>query len=95
VNIVEVRFDGNSGLVAELVTTNGYKAAFAVKDGAEGSRGWKVFDALGGLCLLPYNIVIHSTKFHHLLVSHYCRAVTFPGKLLQKDSVLTWASYLG
>ncbi|CAD6247366.1 unnamed protein product [Miscanthus lutarioriparius] len=36
-----VPFDGNSGLVAELVTANGYKAAFAVKDGAEGSRGWK------------------------------------------------------
>ncbi|XP_066330008.1 protein THYLAKOID RHODANESE-LIKE, chloroplastic-like [Miscanthus floridulus] len=35
------KFDGNSGLVAELVTANGYKAAFAVKDGAEGSRGWK------------------------------------------------------
>jgi len=93
-NIVEVRFDGNSGLVAELVTANGYKAAFAVKDGAEGSRGWKVFDALGGLCLLLYDIFIHPTKFHHLLVSH-CRAVTFPGRLLQKDSVLIWASYLG
>ncbi|CAL5059041.1 unnamed protein product [Urochloa decumbens] len=35
------KFDGNSELVAELVTANGYKAAFAVKDGAEGSRGWK------------------------------------------------------
>ncbi|GJM90782.1 hypothetical protein PR202_ga07093 [Eleusine coracana subsp. coracana] len=34
------KFDGNSELVAELVTANGYKAAFAVKDGAEGSRGW-------------------------------------------------------
>lgn len=93
-NIVEVRFDGNSELVAELVTANGYKAAFAVKDGAEGSRGWKVFDALGGLCLLPYNNFIHSTKFHHLLVPH-CRAVTFPGRLRQKDSALTWANYLG
>ncbi|KAG2649967.1 protein THYLAKOID RHODANESE-LIKE, chloroplastic-like [Panicum virgatum] len=35
------KFDGNSELVAELVTANGYKAAVAVKDGAEGSRGWK------------------------------------------------------
>ncbi|CAL4970219.1 unnamed protein product [Urochloa decumbens] len=35
------KFDGSSELVAELVTANGYKAAFAVKDGAEGSRGWK------------------------------------------------------
>lgn len=41
-NFVEVRFDGNSELVAELVTANGYKAAVSVKDGAEGSRGWKV-----------------------------------------------------
>lgn len=91
---MEVRFDGNSELVAELVTANGFKAAFAVKDGAEGSRGWKVFYTFGGLCLLPYNIFIHSTKFHHFLVST-CRAVTFLGRLLQKDSVLTWVSYLG
>lgn len=35
------RFDGNSELVAELVTANGFKAAFAIKDGAEGDRGWK------------------------------------------------------
>ncbi|PPR92875.1 hypothetical protein GOBAR_AA27798 [Gossypium barbadense] len=34
------RFDGNSELVAELVTANGFKAAYAVKDGAEGPRGW-------------------------------------------------------
>ncbi|KAG8058633.1 hypothetical protein GUJ93_ZPchr0002g24908 [Zizania palustris] len=34
------KLDGNSELVAELVTSNGYKAAFAVKDGAEGRRGW-------------------------------------------------------
>ncbi|PWZ23848.1 Rhodanese-like domain-containing protein 4, chloroplastic [Zea mays] len=39
--IILDKFDGNSELVAELVTANGYKAAFAVKDGAEGSRGWK------------------------------------------------------
>ncbi|KAK6142696.1 hypothetical protein DH2020_023044 [Rehmannia glutinosa] len=35
------KFDGNSELVAELVTANGFKAAYAIKDGAEGSRGWK------------------------------------------------------
>ncbi|KAI3449259.1 hypothetical protein Pfo_005924 [Paulownia fortunei] len=35
------KLDGNSELVAELVTTNGFKAAYAIKDGAEGSRGWK------------------------------------------------------
>ncbi|OEL27708.1 Rhodanese-like domain-containing protein 4, chloroplastic [Dichanthelium oligosanthes] len=39
--IILDKFDGNSELVAELVTANGYKAAFAVKDGAEGNRGWK------------------------------------------------------
>lgn len=35
------KFDGNSELVAELLTSNGFKAAFAIKDGAEGPRGWK------------------------------------------------------
>ncbi|PIN26518.1 hypothetical protein CDL12_00721 [Handroanthus impetiginosus] len=35
------KFDGNSELVAELVTVNGFKAAYAIKNGAEGSRGWK------------------------------------------------------
>lgn len=39
--IILDKFDGNSELVAELVTANGYKAAFAVKDGAEGPRGWQ------------------------------------------------------
>ncbi|XP_022770557.1 rhodanese-like domain-containing protein 4, chloroplastic isoform X2 [Durio zibethinus] len=34
------KFDGSSELVAELVTANGFKAAYAVKDGAEGPRGW-------------------------------------------------------
>ncbi|XP_022924264.1 rhodanese-like domain-containing protein 4, chloroplastic [Cucurbita moschata] len=34
------KYDGNSELVAELVTVNGFKAAFAIKDGAEGPRGW-------------------------------------------------------
>ncbi|KAK8970105.1 hypothetical protein KSP40_PGU020518 [Platanthera guangdongensis] len=35
------KFDGSSKLVAELVTANGFKAAFAIKDGVEGARGWK------------------------------------------------------
>ncbi|KAK4723715.1 hypothetical protein R3W88_026494 [Solanum pinnatisectum] len=35
------KFDGNSELVAELVTENGFKSAYAIKDGAEGPRGWK------------------------------------------------------
>ncbi|XP_021748666.1 rhodanese-like domain-containing protein 4, chloroplastic [Chenopodium quinoa] len=34
------KFDGNSELVAELVTANGFKSAYAIKDGAEGPRGW-------------------------------------------------------
>ncbi|XP_027161691.1 rhodanese-like domain-containing protein 4, chloroplastic [Coffea eugenioides] len=34
------KFNGNSELVAELVTANGFKAAYAIRDGAEGSRGW-------------------------------------------------------
>ncbi|XP_057778641.1 rhodanese-like domain-containing protein 4, chloroplastic isoform X2 [Salvia miltiorrhiza] len=34
------KFDGSSELVAELVTSNGFKAAYAIRDGAEGSRGW-------------------------------------------------------
>lgn len=40
------RFDGNSELVAELVTANGFKAAYAVKDGSEGPKGWIVFALL-------------------------------------------------
>ncbi|XP_059301563.1 rhodanese-like domain-containing protein 4, chloroplastic [Lycium ferocissimum] len=35
------KFDGNSELAAELATANGFKAAYAIKDGAEGPRGWK------------------------------------------------------
>ncbi|XP_021280122.1 rhodanese-like domain-containing protein 4, chloroplastic [Herrania umbratica] len=34
------KYNGNSELVAELVAANGFKAAYAVKDGAEGPRGW-------------------------------------------------------
>jgi len=40
---MEARFDGNSELVAELVTLNGFKSAYAIKDGAEGPQGWQVF----------------------------------------------------
>ncbi|GFY92322.1 thylakoid rhodanese-like protein [Actinidia rufa] len=38
--VVEARFDGNSELIAELVTANGFKAAYAIKDGAAGNWGW-------------------------------------------------------
>ncbi|XP_072980037.1 rhodanese-like domain-containing protein 4, chloroplastic [Typha angustifolia] len=34
------KFDGNSEFVAELVTAYGFKAAFAIKDGVEGTQGW-------------------------------------------------------
>ncbi|KAI5654254.1 hypothetical protein M9H77_31441 [Catharanthus roseus] len=34
----KTRFDDNSELVAELVTTSGFKASYAIKDKAEGSR---------------------------------------------------------
>lgn len=47
--VLKARFDGNSELVAELVTANGFKAAYAVKDGAEGQRGWMVFAVLNSL----------------------------------------------
>lgn len=47
---MESRFDGNSELVAELVTANGFKAAYAIKDGAEGPRGWLV-SAVPAICL--------------------------------------------
>lgn len=40
--VMKARYDGNSELVAELVTINGFKAAYAIKDGAEGPRGWMV-----------------------------------------------------
>lgn len=48
-----IRFTGNSELVAELAAINGFKAAFAIRDGAEGNRGWKVFHKLlsPSLCL--------------------------------------------
>ncbi|OMP08883.1 hypothetical protein COLO4_06028 [Corchorus olitorius] len=41
--VLKARFDANSELVGELVTANGFKAAYAIKDGAEGPRGWLVF----------------------------------------------------
>ncbi|CAN1157205.1 Rhodanese-like domain-containing protein 4, chloroplastic [Linum perenne] len=34
------KFDGSSELVAELVSVNGFKAAYAIKDGVEGPKGW-------------------------------------------------------
>lgn len=60
---MEARFDGNSELVAELVTLNGFKSAYAIKDGAEGPRGWTVF-----LVLFPFLCnIYHHTKFSLLI----------------------------
>lgn len=36
------KFDENSSRVAKLVAENGFKSAFAIKDGAEGTRGWQI-----------------------------------------------------
>ncbi|KAJ7563471.1 hypothetical protein O6H91_03G111600 [Diphasiastrum complanatum] len=35
------RFDGDAPAVAKLLATNGFKAAYAIKDGAEGPNGWQ------------------------------------------------------
>eukprot|EP00252_Welwitschia_mirabilis_P010894 TRINITY_DN2453_c0_g1_i2.p1 TRINITY_DN2453_c0_g1~~TRINITY_DN2453_c0_g1_i2.p1 ORF type:complete len:363 (-),score=79.13 TRINITY_DN2453_c0_g1_i2:617-1705(-) len=34
-------FDGDSAKVAQFVSENGFKSAYAIKDGAEGPRGWQ------------------------------------------------------
>lgn len=49
--VMKARFDGNSELVAELVSVNGFKTAYAIKDGAEGPRGWVVYAILATLFL--------------------------------------------
>lgn len=38
--------------MAELVTANGFKSAYAIKDGAEGPRGWMV-------CSLIFEITLN------------------------------------
>lgn len=58
--MLKARFDGNSELVAELVTANGFKAAYAVKDGAEGPRGWVVCAVINQfffLFLFPFCLI--------------------------------------
>lgn len=67
--VMEARFDGNSELVAELVTVNGFKAAYAIKDGAEGPRGWMVFLSLSksiGLMLITFVSNFLSQLVHSL-----------------------------
>lgn len=36
------RFDGSSATVAKLLSNSGFKSAYAIKGGAEGSNGWNV-----------------------------------------------------
>lgn len=54
--ILYVRFDGNSEMVAELAAVNGFKAAYAIKDGAEGPRGWMVFTILISVLLCFHSL---------------------------------------
>lgn len=35
------KFDGDSARIAKFVAENGFKSAFTIKDGAEGTRGWQ------------------------------------------------------
>lgn len=39
---VQGSFDGNSMKVAELLFKNGFKAAYAIKGGVRGKKGWMV-----------------------------------------------------
>ena len=59
--VLKARYDGNSELVAELVTANGFKAAYAVKDGAEGPRGWMVFSVLNLIIIINLAIASFET----------------------------------
>ena len=65
---MEARLDGNSELVAELVTANGFKAAYAIKDGAEGPRGWTVF-LVATLFLFCFMFIIFTFKILTFLCS--------------------------
>lgn len=47
------KFDGNSERVAKLVAENGFQSAFAIKDGAEGTKGWQ---STGLPWLIPKNV---------------------------------------
>lgn len=55
--VMKARFDGNSELVAELVTINGFKNAYTIKDGAEGPRGWMVYAVPAILFFFLLNII--------------------------------------
>lgn len=73
---MKARFDGNSELVAELVTVNGFKAAYAIKDGAEGPRGWMVYSVHATLFLfvMAAKVLIRNSD-----VFKFCRIMVFLG----------------
>lgn len=64
---MEARFDGNSELVAELVTLNGFKSAYAIKDGAEGPRGWVVIIFLFLFLFFIFIIILSFSMFVNTL----------------------------
>ncbi|CAL8123602.1 unnamed protein product [Prunus armeniaca] len=81
------KFDGNSELVAELVTVNGFKAAYAIKDGAEGPRGWVVcLIYLPQLLLLSMQVLTSfSTLTRIIILQNSGLPWTPPTKLLSLD----------
>ena len=102
--ILYVRFDGNSEIVAELAAVNGFKAAYAIKDGAEGPRGWMVFTILISVLLCFHSLqqsiatwnchwcIYNSQKLWDAL--YYCRIAAFPGYCQRKHWVLTLETLL-
>lgn len=58
--MLKARLDGNSELVAELVAVNGFKASYAIKDGAEGPRGWMVFFFFA--IFFPFNLSVSKSS---------------------------------
>lgn len=84
---MEARFDGNSELVAELVTVNGFKAAYAIKDGAEGPRGWVVCPIyLPQLLLLSIQVLSSfSTLTRIIILQNSGLPWTLPTKGLSLD----------
>lgn len=79
---MKARFDGNSELVAELVTVNGFKPAYAIKDGAEGPRGWLVFANPS----LPCTLCVIFLKLSENCVPYCCQL-----KFVQKSG-LPWTA---
>ena len=91
-------------MVAELAAVNGFKAAYAIKDGAEGPRGWMVFTILISVLLCFHSLqqsiatwnchwcIYNSQKLWDAL--YYCRIAAFPGYCQKKHWVLTLETLL-